>query len=213
MRGPRDDLALSPGRITRLEGARAGGREPGEAWRLTPAPRRGSHYRELADVVDASADEPRRAPAPTDPPLQAYTRLGWPPLFGTSCCTSTPGTASTSRAPPRCGSAWWASPRGWSPASPPGWAHGDGRFDVRDRDAHDWIEVYFQGYGWVAFNPTPGAAAADVSPTLDLLHVPSARVPARGSPRHWTLGALVSPLALAVVMSARRRHRERAHTT
>ncbi|HZB48794.1 MAG TPA: transglutaminase-like domain-containing protein, partial [Mycobacteriales bacterium] len=26
----------------------------------------------------------------------------------------------------------------------------DGRFNVRDTDAHAWIEVYFQGYGWVA---------------------------------------------------------------
>ena len=31
----------------------------------------------------------------------------------------------------------------------------DGRFQVRDVDAHAWIEVYFQDYGWVAFTPPP----------------------------------------------------------
>jgi hypothetical protein len=93
-----------------------------------------------------------------------------------------------------------------------GVAHGDGRYDVRDLDAHDWIEVYFQGYGWVAFNPTPGAAAADVSRNLDLLPTPSDRAAARGASRQWTLGALVGALALAVVMTARRPRRRQAHT-
>jgi transglutaminase-like putative cysteine protease len=43
-----------------------------------------------------------------------------------------------------------------------GIAH-SGRYDVRDVDAHDWIEVYFQGVGWVPFNPTPAADPASVS--------------------------------------------------
>ena len=28
---------------------------------------------------------------------------------------------------------------------------------VNDRDAHAWVEVYFPGYGWQPFEPTPGA--------------------------------------------------------
>jgi transglutaminase-like putative cysteine protease len=28
-------------------------------------------------------------------------------------------------------------------------------FVVRARDAHSWVEVYFTGYGWVPFDPTP----------------------------------------------------------
>ena len=35
-------------------------------------------------------------------------------------------------------------------------------FVVRARDAHSWVEVYFPGYGWITFDPTP----ADPNPIL-----------------------------------------------
>jgi transglutaminase-like putative cysteine protease len=31
---------------------------------------------------------------------------------------------------------------------------------VRDLDAHSWVEVYFNGIGWVRFDPTPSSAPA-----------------------------------------------------
>ncbi len=31
-----------------------------------------------------------------------------------------------------------------------------GYYTVRMSDAHAWVEVYFPGYGWVPFDPTPG---------------------------------------------------------
>jgi transglutaminase-like putative cysteine protease len=33
-------------------------------------------------------------------------------------------------------------------------------FEVTDFDAHSWVEVYFDGIGWVTFDPTPAAAPA-----------------------------------------------------
>jgi len=32
----------------------------------------------------------------------------------------------------------------------------DGRWTVTDHDAHAWVEAWFAGYGWLAFDPTPG---------------------------------------------------------
>jgi transglutaminase-like putative cysteine protease len=39
----------------------------------------------------------------------------------------------------------------------PGALNGDGLYHVRGQDAHAWPEVYIGQYGWVAFEPTPGA--------------------------------------------------------
>jgi transglutaminase-like putative cysteine protease len=33
------------------------------------------------------------------------------------------------------------------------------RYIIRDRDYHAWTEVYFPGYGWIKFDPTPSAPA------------------------------------------------------
>jgi transglutaminase-like putative cysteine protease len=32
-------------------------------------------------------------------------------------------------------------------------------FIVREADAHSWVEAYFPGHGWVAFDPTPASAS------------------------------------------------------
>jgi len=34
-------------------------------------------------------------------------------------------------------------------------------FEVTDLEAHSWVEVYFEGIGWVPFDPTPGDAPAE----------------------------------------------------
>jgi transglutaminase-like putative cysteine protease len=39
----------------------------------------------------------------------------------------------------------------------PGKKQADGTFLVRAHDAHSWPELYFAGYGWVRFEPTPSS--------------------------------------------------------
>ncbi|CAA9252564.1 MAG: FIG001454: Transglutaminase-like enzymes, putative cysteine proteases [uncultured Acidimicrobiales bacterium] len=41
----------------------------------------------------------------------------------------------------------------------PGDLEADGLYHVRDENAHAWPEVYFENFGWVAFEPTPGRGA------------------------------------------------------
>ncbi len=35
----------------------------------------------------------------------------------------------------------------------------DGYFTIRQRDYHAWCEIYFEGVGWIPFDPTEGAAS------------------------------------------------------
>lgn len=38
-------------------------------------------------------------------------------------------------------------------------------WNVTDREAHAWVEVWFRGYGWIPFDPTPAAPGAAPRPT------------------------------------------------
>ncbi|MFC4811293.1 transglutaminase TgpA family protein [Paenibacillus sp. GCM10023250] len=42
------------------------------------------------------------------------------------------------------------------PGGPPIDPDGPGTYTVRNADAHSWVEVYFNGYGWLPFEATPG---------------------------------------------------------
>jgi protein-glutamine gamma-glutamyltransferase len=49
----------------------------------------------------------------------------------------------------------------------------DGEWIVSDRDAHAWVEVWFRGWGWLPFDPTPGRSGlsgryTSSSPTFDV---------------------------------------------
>jgi len=90
----------------------------------------------------------------------------------------------------------------------------DGRYNVRDIDAHAWIEVYFQGIGWVAFNPTPSAAQAAIPDELNPL-VPTPDTTGAGHDRQdghrgsgWlAVGAVLAALTIAGVWTIGRRTR------
>ena len=41
------------------------------------------------------------------------------------------------------------------------WNHDRERWIVSDTDAHAWVEVWFPGYGWLPFDPTPSRGSFD----------------------------------------------------
>src|SRR5580704_14193976 len=41
---------------------------------------------------------------------------------------------------------------------------GDRTLDVTTSDAHDWVEAYFPGYGWIPFEPTPPSSQGNYQP-------------------------------------------------
>jgi protein-glutamine gamma-glutamyltransferase len=286
VRGLGNDLMVAPGRINAVHAHGTASPVAGEAWQLTPYPRRGDTYKVWASVVQASAEQLPAVPAPTDPRLRAYTSLfpgyGWHsstvvPLFGqppdpgvTATLDRTPYgpvAALARRLAAGATSQWEVVARvhrylldsdhfRYTTNLPPpgpyplrdfllrdhagdcqhfasaaalllrlagvparvvvGFATGapepGGRYTVRDVDAHAWIEVYFHGIGWVAFNPTPAAAQATIPRQLDPL------APATSSGGHdahagpqgldWlTVGAILGILATAGVWVLRRRIR------
>ncbi|MDQ1661901.1 MAG: hypothetical protein QOJ68_1881 [Blastococcus sp.] len=62
----------------------------------------------------------------------------------------------------------------------PGTRRPDGSREITSNDAHAWVEVYFDGLGWVPFDPTPIAQGRQVAlPWAPRLGTPAA--PASGS--------------------------------
>lgn len=49
-------------------------------------------------------------------------------------------------------------PARWVKGFTPGVPEGNNRYNVLNKHAHTWAEVWFDDYGWVPFEPTPGAA-------------------------------------------------------
>jgi protein-glutamine gamma-glutamyltransferase len=43
--------------------------------------------------------------------------------------------------------------------------YSNGTWTVTDHDAHTWVEVWFRGYGWLPFDPTPGRGRLGASYT------------------------------------------------
>ncbi|WP_246251054.1 transglutaminase TgpA family protein [Actinomadura litoris] len=56
----------------------------------------------------------------------------------------------------------------------PGTETGQGEWTVRSRDAHAWPELYFEGSGWVRFEPTPSGSAGQGTATTPVYSQPAA---------------------------------------
>ncbi|MFC4305515.1 transglutaminase TgpA family protein [Cohnella boryungensis] len=48
---------------------------------------------------------------------------------------------------------------------------GAGTYTVRNADAHSWAEVYFEGYGWIPFEPTSGFTVPQPRPANEPLEL------------------------------------------
>ncbi len=80
-------------------------------------------------------------------------------------------------------------------------------YEVRASDAHAWVEVYFPGYGYIAFDPTPGwtgepqtgsiarSVFSDLFPTFDLADLPIGQAVQSG------LMIIGSAIPIAIVLS------------
>jgi protein-glutamine gamma-glutamyltransferase len=66
-----------------------------------------------------------------------------------------------------------------------------GDYVIRDIDAHSWVEVWFSGYGWTTFDPTPPASPARSQ--LINLDLPDATAPAGLGGRAPTRGDRPEP--------------------
>ncbi|WP_433168161.1 transglutaminaseTgpA domain-containing protein [Kribbella sp. CA-247076] len=68
----------------------------------------------------------------------------------------------------------------------PGQAGEDGEYTVRMHDMHAWPELYFQGIGWVRFEPTPAARVAST---------PNWTVPAAPDPTNPSAAPTTAPVS------------------
>jgi transglutaminase-like putative cysteine protease len=75
----------------------------------------------------------------------------------------------------------------------------DGAWTVTDHDAHAWVEAWFEGHGWLAFDPTPGRGtlsgtytiASDSADAVAALRAGRFDLPVDGGP-----GGPVAPVPL-----------------
>ena len=61
----------------------------------------------------------------------------------------------------------------------PGGQRDSGEWIIRDTDAHSWVEAWFDGIGWVTFDPTPPATPARSQ--IAAIDLPGSDAPSPGS--------------------------------
>lgn len=90
----------------------------------------------------------------------------------------------------------------------PGEREADGRYSVTNRNMHAWPELYFEGWGWLRFEPTPASIAPDApaystgSPAADPAAPPSPSASASSASASPSTTANPAPPTIAVHESA-----------
>lgn len=113
----------------------------------------------------------------------------------------------------------YGPPQGYFPEGEDYNPNGSGTYTVRNSDAHSWVEIYFEGYGWVPFEPTAGfafpyrmpAGEETALPEVDLSE-PVDTQPAEASasdkaPAVWGWAAAVTAAAAVALILVLRRQR------
>jgi transglutaminase-like putative cysteine protease len=85
---------------------------------------------------------------------------------------------------------------------------GRGVWQVRDLDAHAWVEVYFEGLGWIPVDPTPSAGPAGVPPTAEPLRTDTEGQARSPVPAPAGAVALVAPFTWGAIQVRRHRRRD-----
>ena len=157
----------------------------------------------------------RRRRPPTVRPMVARCRTGSAPT-STTASRSRPATA-TRRSRRSCeqpdrllravrrhvrgdGPLARASRPGSRSASRTGRLRGPTAYSVLGKNAHAWPEVWFDGYGWVPFEPTPGRAAPGAEGYTGVLPRPG-----RDGPAAATAGPTTVPTTPTTAVRRRRR--------
>jgi len=91
-----------------------------------------------------------------------------------------------------------------------------GFYEIKASDAHAWVEIYFESYGWMIFDPVPGGNANPqvgepdhqgwlLEALLEYLNVPPALRDALPALLRLFIGLAVAALALTLLQRAKRK--------
>jgi transglutaminase-like putative cysteine protease len=83
-----------------------------------------------------------------------------------------------------------------------------GVWQVRDLDAHSWVEVYFEGLGWITMDPTPSGGPAAVPPGVEPLRAETDDPASSPVPAPAGAVALMVPFTWGAIQLRRRRRRD-----
>ncbi len=79
-----------------------------------------------------------------------------------------------------------------------------GTFTIRNSNAHSWVEVYFEGYGWIPFEPTAGFVMPVTEEEKEIVpetagNEAAAAANSKQSSRSWLSNMIMASISLVIV--------------